>query len=107
MYETLLDRLASGFTPFDWWLIIVLSLIMALIMRRWGQWPAAAGLAFVIDAMAPFFYRLATGLPANFAFDLTFARLDANGGVVVLLRLALYLLVIGALFWSKRTWGPR
>lgn len=105
MYDSFADRLASGFTAFDWWLIIVFSLIAALIMRRWPQWPTAAALAFFADAAAPFFYRWATGIPPDFAFDFAFSRLDDRGGVVVLIRLALYLAVIGALYWAKRRYG--
>lgn len=105
MYHTLGDRLASGFSPFDWWLIIVLSLVAALIMRKWPQWPAAAALAFLVDAIAPFFYRMATGMPANFAYEFAFSRLDENGGVAVLLRLAIYFLAIGGVFWAKRRYG--
>lgn len=105
--DSLGDRLASGFTPFDWWLIIVLSIVAALIMRRFGQLPAAAFIAFALDALAPFLYRFATGMPSNFAFELAFSRLDANGGVVVLLRLGIYFLAIGALYWAKRSWAHR
>jgi hypothetical protein len=107
MYETLGDRLASGFTGFDWWLLIVLSLVAALIMRKWPQWPAAAAIAFFADAAAPFFYRWATGVPPDFAFDFAISRLDERGGIVVLLRLALYMVAIGGIFWVKRKYGRK
>jgi hypothetical protein len=105
MYDSFYDRLSAGFTPFDWWLILVLSLIAALIMRKWPQWPAAAAIVFMFDAIAPFIYRLATGVPADFAFDFAFSRLDERGGVVVLLRLAIYLVMIGLIFGAKRRYG--
>jgi|TARA_R110002073_G_scaffold18736_1_gene68980 hypothetical protein len=107
MYDSFYDRLSNGFTGYDWWLIIVLSLVAALIMRKWPQWPAAAAVMFVIDAMAPFFYRWAIGIPPNFAFDFAFSRLDERGGVVVLLRLAIYLVLIGGIFAAKRRYGQR
>ena len=105
MYESWGDRLASGFTPFDWWLIIVLSLVAALIMRKWPQWPAAAAIAFFIDAVAPFVYRWATGSPPDFAMDFAISRLDERGGIVVILRLAIYMLTIGAIYWTKRRYS--
>lgn len=107
MYETFFDRLSAGFTGYDWWLMIVLSLVAALIMRKWPQWPAAAAIMFILDAVAPFFYRWAIGVPPNYAFEFAFARLDGSGGVVVLLRLAIYFLMIGAIFLSKRRIGER
>ena len=105
MYESWGDRLASGFTPFDWWLIIVLSLVAALIMRKWPQWPAAAAIAFFIDAVAPFVYRWATDIPPDFAMDFAISRLDERGGIVVILRLAIYMLTIGAIYWTKRRYS--
>ena len=106
MYEMFLVRL-QGFSAFDWWLIVILSLVAALIMRKWTQWPAAAAIAFVVDAIAPFFYRVAMGVPPDFAFDFTFSRLDERGGIVVLMRLAIYLLAIGAVYATKRRYGRR
>ena len=105
MYDSWGDRLIEGFTPFDWWLIIVLSLVAALIMRKWPQWPAAAAIAFFVDAAAPFFYRWAVGIPPDFAFDFAVSRLDDRGGIVVLLRLTFYMLAIGAIYWTKRRYG--
>lgn len=105
MYDSLADRLSAGFTPFDWWLIIVLSLVAALIMRKWPQWPAAASIAFLVDACAPFFYRWSTGIPPDFAFDFAFSRLDERGGIVVIMRLVIYLIAIGGIFWAKRRYG--
>ena len=107
MYDSFADRLSAGFTPFDWWLILVLSLVAALIMRKWPQWPAAAAIVFMVDAIAPFIYRVATGVPPDFAFDFAFSRLDERGGVVVLLRLAIYLVMIGLIFSAKRRYGQR
>ena len=113
LYDTFGERLAAGFTPFDWWLIIVLSLVAALIMRKWAQWPGAAAIAFMADAAAPFFYefidRWATGVPLDFAFDIGFeiaySRLDDRGGIVILMRLAIYMISIGAIYWAKRRYG--
>jgi len=107
MYDTFTDRLMMAFTPFDWWLILVLALIAALIMRKWAQWPAAAAIMLMVDAFAPFFYRVATGVPADFAFDFAFARFDERGGIVVLLRLTIYLITIGMIFSLKRRYGQR
>lgn len=105
MYDNWYDRFAIGFQPFDWWLIIVLSLIAALIMRKWPQWPAAAALAFAIDAVAPFFYRVSTGIPADFAMDFAMTRLDERGGIVVLMRLAIYFIIIGMIYWTKKRYS--
>ena len=107
MYDSFYDRLAAGFTPFDWWLILVLSLVAALIMRKWPQWPAAAAIAFIIDAISPFIYRVATGVPLDFAMDFAVSRIDERGGLVVLLRLAIYLMMIGMIFGAKRRYGQR
>ena len=86
-------------------MIIVLSLVADLFKRKWPQWPAAASIAFMLDACAPFLYRWSTGVPPDFAFDFAFSRLDERGGVVVLLRLAIYMVTIGAIFWAKRRYG--
>lgn len=105
MYDTFWDRVSQGFTGFDWWLLLVLSLVAALIMRKWAQWPSAAALAFFADAIAPFVYRWATGVPPDFAFDFAISRLDERGGIVVLMRLGLYLGLIGVIFLAKRKYG--
>lgn len=105
MYDSMYDRLAAGFQPFDWWLIIVLSLVAALIMRKWPQWPGAAAIAFAVDAVAPFFYRWSTGIPPDFALDFAVSRLDERGGIVVLTRLAIYFVVIGIIYWTKRRYS--
>lgn len=105
MYDSFADRLTMAFTPFDWWLIIVLSLVAALVMRKWPQWPAAAAIAFSVDAIAPFFYRWATGIPPDFAFDFAFSRLDERGGIVVLMRLAIYFVTIGIIYWAKKRYS--
>jgi hypothetical protein len=107
MYDTFFDRLNAGFSGYDIWLMIVLSLVAALIMRKWPQWPAAAFIMMMVDAAAPFFYRWATGIPPNFAFDFAVARFDERGGVIVLLKLAIYFLMIGGIFFSKRRIGQR
>lgn len=107
MYDSYSDRMMMAFTPFDWWLIMVLSLIGALIMRKWPQWPAAAFIVFVIDSIAPFFYRLALGIPADFAFDFAMVRLDERGGLVVLIRMAIYFIMIGLIFSAKRRYGQK
>ncbi|MFS2317203.1 hypothetical protein RMQ97_04610 [Maricaulis sp. D1M11] len=105
MYDSFSERLAYGFTGFDWWLIIVLSLVGALIIRKWPQWPAAAAIAFLVDSVAPFFFRVATGVPVDFAFDIAFSRVDERGGIVVLLRLSIYFILIAFFFWTKRRYG--
>ena len=107
MYDTFFDRLSAGFSGYDLWLMIVLSLVAALIMRKWPQWPAAAFIMMMVDAIVPFFFRWASGIPPNFAFDFAVARFDERGGVVVLLKLAIYFLMIGAIFFSKRRIGQR
>ncbi|MCW5723331.1 MAG: hypothetical protein KIS81_00065 [Maricaulaceae bacterium] len=101
------ERLATGFQPFDWWLIIIISLVAALIMRRWTQLAGAAAIAFAVDAVVPFFYRVATGVPADLAYAIALVRVDERGGLVVLLRLALYLAVIAVLFAIKVRYGRR
>jgi hypothetical protein len=105
MYVNWGERLASGFTPFDWWLIIVLSLVAALIMRKWPQWPAAAAIAFFIDAFMPFIFRVMTSMPPDLAINHALTRLDDRGGIVVILRLAIYMLTIGAIYWTKRRYS--
>ena len=105
MYDSFYDRLSQGFSGYDWWLILVLSLIAALIIRKWPQLTAAAAIAFAVDAVAPFIFRVATGVPVDLAFDIAFSRLDERGGVVVLMKLAIYFGLIGVIFAIKRRQG--
>jgi hypothetical protein len=100
--DRIFERLSDGFTGFDWWLIMLWSIVAALIMRRSGQLVGAVTFAFVMDMISPFFWRWATGSPPDFAFDLMLARLDDRGGLVVLARIAIYFAVIYGLFFLKR-----
>jgi hypothetical protein len=103
--DRIFERLSDGFTGFDWWLIMLWSIVAALIMRRSGQLVGAVTFAFVMDMISPFFWRWATGSPPDFAFDLMLARLDDRGGLVVLARIAIYFTVIyGLFFLKKRNW---
>lgn len=45
------------------------------------------------------------GVPPDFAFDFAISRLDERGGIVVLMRLGLYLGLIGVIFLAKRKYG--
>jgi hypothetical protein len=105
MYDSFSDRLTQAFTLYDWWLILVLSLIAALIMRKWPQWPGATFIAFAVDFVAPFFFRVATGVPADLASAIAISRLDERGGIVVLLKLAIYFVLIGVIYGTKRRYG--
>ncbi|MEE2566205.1 hypothetical protein [Hyphobacterium marinum] len=104
--EALFDRLTASFTGFDWWMIILWAIVGALMMRRITQLPVVVGLAFIADTISPFFWRVATGTPPDFAFDLMLARLDSSG-LAVLARIFIYFLAIGLLFAAKVRWGRR
>ena len=105
MLALVIERIMDGFSAFDWWMLIAFSIIAALVIRRWDQLTPAAMSAYVVDALAPFFVRLSEGIPANFAFQFAFTRLDDHGAASVL-RLGLYFAIIATLFFMRRRYGP-
>ncbi|WP_019962275.1 hypothetical protein [Woodsholea maritima] len=105
MFDMVVERLAEGFTASDWWMLIAFSIVGALVIRRWDQLTPAALTAYTLDSIAPFFGRMFEGIPANFAFQFAFTRLDDNGAAAVL-RLALYFGLIAAMFYARRRYGP-
>ena len=104
--EAIMERMTTSFTGFDWWMILLWSIVGALIMRRITQLPVVVGLAFVADTISPFFWRWATGTPSDFAFDLMLVRLDASG-IAVLARIFIYFVAIGLIFTLKGRYGRR
>lgn len=105
MYDNMYQRLADGFQPYDWWMILTFSLVAALIIRKWPQLPAAAALAFIADAFAPFIFRVATGVPMDLASQIAMSRIDDRGGLVVLLRLGFYIGTIALVFFLRRRYA--
>ncbi|MFW6412863.1 MAG: hypothetical protein ACOC0V_01885 [Oceanicaulis sp.] len=98
--------LGAGFTAFDWLFLIAASLVAALVIRRWNQLAGAALIAAGVDLGLRFMMEFlsAGDMPANFALDLAFARLDMHG-LAAALRPFLYLGLIALLFGLKKRYG--
>ena len=72
MIEEFATRLIAGFTPATLILLTLVSIVAALVMRRWSQLSAAALFAFAVDCVARYLLELgaADGVPVNFAMEL-------------------------------------
>ena len=98
--------LFAGFTAFDVSFIVMASIVAALLMRRWNQLTAAALIAYTVDVLLRFIleFMSAGQMPANFALDLAFARMDMHG-LSAALRPFLYFGAIALLFGMKKRYG--
>lgn len=103
-----LSLLGSGFTVFDVLFLIGASLVAALAMRRWRQLTGAVFIAYAADVILRFAmeYMSASEMPANFAIELAFARLDMHA-LAATLKPFLYFGAIAFLFGLKRRYGAR
>lgn len=108
MGEELAVRLVAGFNPATLILMTLVSIVAALLIRRWEQVYAAALFAFAVDCIARYLLMFGTveGVPANFAMGLAITRLD-DGAISAMARPFLYLGVVAALFWVKKRYGGR
>jgi hypothetical protein len=108
MIEEFATRLIAGFTPATLILLTLVSIVAALVMRRWSQLSAAALFAFAVDCVARYLliFGAVEGVPANFAMGLAVTRLD-DGAISAMARPFLYLAVIAALFWVKKRYGGK
>lgn len=108
MIEEFAVRLVAGFTPATLILLTLVSIVAALVMRRWSQLSAATLFAFGVDCIARYILELGAveGVPVNFAMELAMTRLDA-GAISAMARPFLYLGVIAALFWVKKRYGGK
>jgi hypothetical protein len=99
--------LLAGFTFFDVSFIAMASIVSALVMRRWSQITGAALLAYSVDVVLRFTleYASAGDMPANFALQLAFTRMDM-AGLAATLRPFLYFGTIAILFGLKRRYTP-
>lgn len=98
-----LDR----FSTLDIALIAVISVIAALILRRWHAlaWTVIAALA--ADFALPLAYFLATGEGWDRAWAGAAGRFVYNEGGVLILRTVVYFGLIAALFAIKVAWRKR
>ncbi|MCC5995478.1 MAG: hypothetical protein JJU18_03785 [Oceanicaulis sp.] len=96
----------GGFTFFDVSFIAMASIVAALVMRRWSQITGAALIAYAVDVLLRFGleYASAGDMPANFAFQLAFTRMDMNG-LAATVRPFLYFGAIAFLFGLKRRYS--
>jgi hypothetical protein len=103
-----ISLLAAGFTIFDVLFLIGASLVAALAMRRWRQLTGAVFIAYAVDVSLRFAmeYLSAGDMPANFALELAFARLDMHA-LAATLKPFLYFGAIALLFGMKRRYGAR
>jgi hypothetical protein len=108
MGHDVISLLAAGFTPFDLLFMIAASLVAALVMRRWSQLTAAVFIAYTVDVLLRLSmeYMSASDMPANFALELAFARLDMHA-LAATLKPFLYFGAIGFLFGLKHRYGAR
>lgn len=100
------SRLFDGFTFFEVSFILMASIVAALVMRRWSQLTAAALIAYAVDVVLRFTLEFfnAGDLPANFAIDLAFSRLDAHG-LAATIRPFLYFGAIAFLFGLRKRYS--
>lgn len=108
MGHDVISLLAAGFTAFDLLFLLAASLVAALVMRRWSQLTAAVFIAYTIDVVLRFAmeYMSAGDMPANFAVELAFARLDMHA-LAATLKPFLYFGAIAFLFGLKHRYGAR
>ncbi len=103
-----LALLFSGFTFFEVLLVIAASIVAALAMRKWSQLTSAVFIAYGVDVALRFTMQFVSAgeVPANFAFDLAFARLDMHA-LAATARPFLYFGLIAMLFGLKHRYGAR
>ncbi|MGP1274511.1 MAG: hypothetical protein ACQRW7_03730 [Caulobacterales bacterium] len=108
MIEEFASRLVAGFSPATLILVTLVSIVAALVMRRWSQLSAATLFAFGADCLARYVLELGAtdGVPVNFAMELAMTRLD-TGAISAMARPFLYLGVIASLFWVKKRYGGK
>jgi len=96
----------AGFTAFDYLFMICAGLIAALAMRHWSQLMGAVIIAYSIDVALRFTMEFisAGDMPANFALDLAFARMDMHA-LAATVRPFIYFALIAALFAMKRRYA--
>lgn len=96
----------AGFTLFDLSFILMAGIVAALAMRRWRQLTGAALIAYAVDVLLRFSleFMSAGDMPANFALDLAFARMDMHA-LSAALRPFLYFGAIAILFGLKKRYG--
>lgn len=96
----------AGFTGFDYVFMTCAALIAALAMRHWSQLLGAVIIAYAVDVTLRFAMEFlsAGDMPANYAVDLAFARMDMHG-LAATLRPFLYFALITALFAMKRRYA--
>ncbi|MGJ3232413.1 MAG: hypothetical protein ACFE0P_11505 [Oceanicaulis sp.] len=106
MDQSALGMVLAGFTAFDFLFMTCASLIAALAMRHWSQLLGAALIAYGFDVILRFAMELlsAGDMPANFAVELAFARMDMHG-LAATARPFLYFGAIAILFAVKRRYA--
>jgi hypothetical protein len=108
MGQNAVSLLISGFTFFEVLLILAASIVAALVVRRWSQLAAAVFGAYSADVAIRFVmeFMSAGDMPANFALELAFARLDMHG-LAATVRPFLYFGLIALLFGLKHRYGAK
>lgn len=106
MNQGALGMVLAGFTAFDLLFMTCASLIAALAMRRWAQLLSAALIAYGVDVLLRFAMEFlsAGDMPANFAIDLAFARMDMHA-LAATVRPFLYFAAVAVLFAIKRRYA--
>jgi len=106
MDQSPLGMVIAGFTAFDLVFMTCASLIAALAMRRWSQLLSAALIAYGVDVLLRFAmeYLSAGDMPANFAVQLAFARMDLHG-LAATVRPFVYFAAVAILFGMKRRYS--
>lgn len=106
MEQSAFGMVAAGFTAFDVLFMTCASLIAALAMRHWSQLLGAVIITYGIDVLLRFAmeYMSAGDMPANFAIELAFARMDLHG-LAATVRPFLYFGAIALLFALKRRYA--
>ncbi len=108
MGQSGLDLLFGGFTFFEVLLILAASIVGALVMRKWRHLTGAVFIAYGVDVAVRLIMQFlsAGDMPANFALELAFARLDMHG-LAATARPFLYFGLIALLFGLKHRYSGK
>lgn len=99
--------LLRNFDPLDLVLILAISLVAGLMLRRWYALAWSVMAAMLADFTLPLAYHLVTGNGWDLSWALAGQRFTDNEGGMLIWRTAAYFAVIAAVFAIKTAWRRR